>query len=155
MAVGVHTEAEVLVLPEPTLPFRKQWINPAWGKKNSGHSLGQTGWLPIPEDSFSAIALIGFSFALPLPLCYLWHLFALLISGPQKFTGLQVQCSHCSWLTCKPQLGGTKARTRVQSPVPCLVLFPCVPQLPSAGFLPTFSSTTGFSLFLKAGQSPV
>lgn len=66
--------------------------------------------------------LLVSSFALPLPLCLLWPLSALLNSGPQKFTGLQVLCSHArGWRANHSQVEPSpELDFSLLSPVQCL-----------------------------------
>lgn len=72
-------------------------INPAWGKKNSGHSLGQTGWLNANSWEFflHIISLPGFLLCLPvaslLPLAFTCSL----IQSKRSSLMSGLWCSHC------------------------------------------------------------
>lgn len=95
-------------------------INPAWGKKNSGHSLGQTGWLSANSWEFflHSISLPGFFLCLPvaslLPLAFTCSL----IQSKRSSLVSGLWCSRCCLADMQTTARCRHGQTRSSSPYP-------------------------------------
>lgn len=78
-------------------PLETMLINPAWGKKNSGHSLGQTGWLSANSWEFflHSISLPGFLLCLPIASLLPLASTCSLIQSKRSSLVSGLWCSHC------------------------------------------------------------
>lgn len=93
-------------------------INPARGKKNSGHSLGQTGWLSANSWEFflHSISLPGFLLCLPaaslLPLAFTCSL----IQSKRSSLECGPWCSYCCLADMQTTVRCRHGQNRSSSP---------------------------------------